>query len=258
LTDEASELFRLVGQAGLAMFCGAPGLEVRLTHDSALMLSGEPVADLNMLLIGPDPDAERILEEGHALAAARDLPLLTLSTPGVGDRLTPRAGALGLAPGGEAPLMVLRQNTPIRLGGPCEVVRVREEATLALAAGLQAGGFGLPLASVERVLSAAAESTAAAEVFIATRQGRPISTVTVTHAGTTAGIWSMATPADRQGQGAGRALLTRVLEAQRRSGVERFFLFATAAGRPLYESLGFETVALCPAWVRGHSTHVAA
>src|SRR5260221_630088 len=95
------------------------------------------------------------------------------------------------------------------------------------------------------------EPTAGAQVFIASRGGSPMSTVTVTRSGTTAGIWSMATPPASQGQGVGRALLTGVLDAQRRAGVERFFLFATEAGRPLYQSIGFTTLAHCPAWVLG-------
>ena len=81
--------------------------------------------------------------------------------------------------------------------------------------------------------------------------------MTVTRTGPTAGIWNMATPPERQGRGMGRALLTGVLEQLCAEGVERFYLFATAAGRPLYESLGFETLADDAVWVKGHSTQTA-
>src|SRR5260221_9585510 len=115
MTDEPARLFRLVGPAGLAMFRDAPGLEVRLTADSALMLSGEPVADLNILLVGPDRQAERIVEEALALVALRGLPLLAMFTPHVAEALAPVARGGGLAAVGEIPLMVLRHETPIRL-----------------------------------------------------------------------------------------------------------------------------------------------
>jgi hypothetical protein len=47
----------------------------------------------------------------------------------------------------------------------------------------------------------------------------------------------------------GRALLTQVMDDYRRRGVERFYLGATEAGRPLYTSLGFEAIAELSAWV---------
>jgi hypothetical protein len=43
-----------------------------------------------------------------------------------------------------------------------------------------------------------------------------------------------------------------VIEDYRGRGVERFHLTATEAGRPLYASLGFETVADLSVWVLEH------
>jgi GNAT superfamily N-acetyltransferase len=59
----------------------------------------------------------------------------------------------------------------------------------------------------------------------------------------------MATPPEHQRKGMGRALLSQVIADYRRRGVERFHLGATEAGRPLYESLGFQLVADLPVWV---------
>ena len=85
----------------------------------------------------------------------------------------------------------------------------------------------------------------------------PVSSVTATRTGGTAGIWCMSTPPERQGRGYGRALLTGVIDELRSQDVRRFYLFATAAGRPLYESLGFETSADDAVWVKGHSTQTS-
>lgn len=68
----------------------------------------------------------------------------------------------------------------------------------------------------------------------------------------------MATPPEDQGKGMGRALLSRIIERLSREGVERFYLFATAAGFPLYRSLGFVTLAEQPAWLNGSSTQTQA
>jgi predicted N-acetyltransferase YhbS len=94
--------------------------------------------------------------------------------------------------------------------------------------------------------------------FVASSGGLAMSSVTITRAGSTAGIWSMATPPVHQGKGMGRALLTRVIENLRHDGVGRFYLHATAAGRPLYESLGFVAIADQAIWVKGHSTQAHA
>lgn len=56
-------------------------------------------------------------------------------------------------------------------------------------------------------------------------------------------------PPAHQRQGVGRALLGQVIDTFRRCGVHRFHLGATEAGRPLYDSLGFELVADLPVWV---------
>ena len=47
--------------------------------------------------------------------------------------------------------------------------------------------------------------------------------------------------------------LTQVIADYRDRGIERFHLGATEAGRPLYASLGFETIADLSAWVLGPS-----
>ena len=62
LMDETAELMRLSGRAIAAVLAEAPGFEARLTRDFALALSGEPVADLNMMFVGDEPAAEQFME----------------------------------------------------------------------------------------------------------------------------------------------------------------------------------------------------
>jgi GNAT superfamily N-acetyltransferase len=256
--DETLELNRLAGRAVAAIIAGSPGREVRLTPNCALALSGEAVADLNMLLIGPDAEAERFLGDAMARVAERTLPLLVLMTPHVAGALTPVAQRLGLTPAGAIPLMRLRAETPVRLGGACEVERADDQRTIGIVGDLAAAAFDLPRAAVARTLEASLAERAGVEAFIGSSQGAPMSAVTVTRAGQAAGVWNMSTPPQHQRKGMGRALLTRVIDRYRRAGVGRFYLFATAAGRGLYESIGFETIADYPVWVLGHSTQVSA
>ena len=54
--DETEELIRLCVRALVAQMCAAPGFELHMTSHCVLGLTDEPLADFNMLTLGPDPD----------------------------------------------------------------------------------------------------------------------------------------------------------------------------------------------------------
>jgi GNAT superfamily N-acetyltransferase len=255
--DEVGELNRLSGRAMVAMFAEAPGLEVRLTKSCALGLSGENVADLNMLFLGPGEEAEPFLADAMARVEARDLPVMAVMAP-TATGLAPAAERLGLTAAGTMPLMVLRASAAVKLGRSCNIHEARDPETARTAGDLVAAAFQLPRDAVARTLDASLTPTAGVACFVGYSGETPMSSVAVTRAGSTAGIWCMATPPEHQGRGMGRALLTRVLDRLRADGVERFYLHATEAGRPLYESIGFVNLADQPVWVKGHSTQAHA
>ena len=248
--DEIRELNRLAGRAFGVLSAEAPGLELRLTRDCAMGLSGEPVLDFNMVFLGPDDDAAGFLHASVARAGERKLPMLVLTTPHVAADIAPVAERLGLEAAGTVPLMVLRHAATVRPEPVCGVERAAGDM-VAHAGDLVAAAFDISRAATARVLDASLIDTAAAECYVGLSGGTPMSAVTVTRAGSTAGIWCMATPPEHQSKGMGRALLTRVIERFRGQGVERFYLTATAAGRPLYESIGFETLADYAVWALG-------
>lgn len=247
--DETEELIRLCVRALVAQMCAAPGFELHMTKSCVLGLTDEPLADFNMLTLGADPDAEGFLIRSVARARERGLPLLATMSPRATQALAPVATQLGLAQVGTAPLMVLRAASPVQPSRPVKVVRALGAELVAIAGDLAAAAFDVPRDVVARCIDVGVTETAGLETYIAWDDDRPISAVTVTPAGNTAGISLMATPPEHQRKGMGRALLTRVIVDYRRRGVERFYLGATEAGRPLYASLGFETVADLSAWL---------
>ncbi|HEY5006425.1 MAG TPA: hypothetical protein VII42_00390, partial [Caulobacteraceae bacterium] len=87
--DETEELIRLCCRALVAQMCGAPGFELHMTQNCVLGLTSEPLADFNMLTLGPDPDAEAFLTRSVARAKARGLPLLAMMSPHVAPALAP-------------------------------------------------------------------------------------------------------------------------------------------------------------------------
>ena len=186
-----------------------------------------------------------------ARAKERRLPLLATMSPHVAPALAPVARRLGLTPAGTAPLMVLRAGTPVRPGRPVKVVRALGPELVGIAGDLAAAAFDAPRDAVARCIDVGVTETAGVETYVAFGDDGPMSAVTVTPTGNTAGISLMATPPQHQRKGMGRALLTQVIEDYRGRGVQRFYLSATEAGRPLYASLGFETIAELSAWMLG-------
>jgi GNAT superfamily N-acetyltransferase len=256
--DETEELIRLCVRALVAQMSDAPGFELHMTRNCVLGLTDEPLADFNMLTLGPDPDAEGFLIRSMARVRKRGLPLVAVMTPHVAPALAPVATRLGLTAAGTAPLMVLRAGTPARPSRPIKVTRALGPDLVRVAGDLASAAFDLPRDAVARCIDVVLTETAGVETYIGWGDDGPMSAVSVTPTGNTAGISVMATPPEHQRKGMGRALLAQVIVDYRSRGVERFYLTATEAGRPLYASLGFEPIADLSAWVLGHSTQVHA
>jgi len=252
--DETEELIRLSVRALVSQMSSAPGFELHMTGTCVLGLTDEPLADFNVLTLGPDPDAEGFLIRSVARARERGLPLLVTMSPHVAPALAPVATRLGLTGVGAAPLMVLRAGVAVRPARPVRVTRALGPELVGIAGDLAAAAFDLQRDVVARCIDVGVTKTAGFETYVAWGDDGAMSAVTVTPTGNTAGISLMATPPQHQRKGLGRALLTWVIEDYRARGVERFYLGATEAGQPLYASLGFEPIAELAAWILANPT----
>lgn len=247
--DETEELIRLCVRALVAQMGDVPGVELSMTRNCILGLTGEPLPDFNMLTLGAGPEAEAFLTRSMARAKERGLPLLAMMSPRAAQSLGPLAEQLGLSPAGSAPLMVLRAGTPVSPGATMKVTRALGAELVGIAGDLAAAAFDSPRDVIARCIDVGITETAGVETYIGWSDGRPMSAVTVTPTGNTAGISVMATWPEHQRRGMGRALLTHVITDYRSRGIERFHLTATEAGRPLYENLGFQAIADLSAWI---------
>ena len=247
--DETDEIIRLCVRALVAQMGDVPGVEIALTRDCVLGLTGAPSADFNRLTLGMGPETEGFLIASVARAKARGLPMIAVMPPRVADALAPVATRLGLAKVGASPLMVLRAGTPVTPSAPVRITRALGPELVGIAGDLAAAAFETPRDAIARYIDVCVTETAGVETWIAWDDDKAMSAVTVTPTGSTAGISLMATPPDRQRGGWGRALLTQVMADYRGRGVTRFHLGATEAGLRLYESVGFETVASLAAWL---------
>lgn len=247
--DETEDLIRICVRALVAQMGDVPGVEMALTWNGVLGLTGEPSPDFNRLTLGAGPQAEDFLISSVARARARGLPLVAVMSPQAEDALAPVAARLGLTVAGTSPLMVLRPGTNVTPSRPVKITRALGPELVAIAGDLAAAAFDEPRDILARCIDVCVTETAGVETWIAWDGDVPISAVTVTPTGNTAGISLMATPPEHQRKGWGRALLTQVMADYRSRGVARFHLGATEAGLRLYESVGFVTVAELSAWL---------
>lgn len=247
--DESEELIRLCVRSLVAQMADVPGVELNITGNCILGLTGEPSADFNMLILGAGPETERFLVQSVSRARERGLPLTAMTGPKMTQLLSPLATSLGLKTVGTAPLMVLRAGTPVVQVRPMVVTRALGAEHVGIAGDLAAAAFNSPRGNIARCIDVGLTETSGVETWIGWSDEGPVSAVSVTRSGNTAGISLMATPPAHQRKGMGRALLTDVVNSYRGRGVERFHLTATNAGLPLYLSLGFEVIAHLSAWV---------
>jgi GNAT superfamily N-acetyltransferase len=251
-------LLRLTREALPLFYCCAEHYVGRAMPGVTMALSGEPVADLNYLVIDDASETAQAAFTrlvGHC--DAQDLPFAVIVAPAVAEALEPLRDELDLVYATDWPLMRCPgeavQDHP-REGVECRPVR--DEADREGLARVLAGAFQMPAESVLRAMPLRLFDSPSIEGWVAEWDGAVQSTVTATWHGPVVGIWAMGTAPAAQGQGVGKALLSRVMQDARRRGAAAFFLGATPSGFPLYERLGYVTVADCPIWVRGE-THQA-
>ncbi|GAB3981697.1 GNAT family N-acetyltransferase [Plantactinospora veratri] len=145
------------------------------------------------------------------------------------------------------PVMVRPAGTVATAGtasdGDVRIVRVSDPEELAVAERIMVEGFPLPAFLPWRsgeALPAGVLAVPGWSVRLAYRRGEPAAATYTYDDGRVVGLyWLVTSPAHRSA-GLGRTLLTQAIEAH---PDRPFTLVATEAGRPLYESLGFRTVA---------------
>lgn len=254
--DELRELLQLTGWAAATMMGASPQGEALVTPSGAMALCGEACADLNMIVVQAAPDPAALLGRALDRIGERNLPCIAFVDPRAVDAIASRAQAAGLEFAGEIPLMACDPETSVRASRPCEVRQVFDRADARAAARLAALAFSLDLGIVTRAWEPTLTAETSLQTFVAWEGSAARSAVTLARSGASAGVFTMATDPEQHGRGWGRALLSSVMERARSEGVGRFYLQATAAGFPLYQSLGYRTVSELPVYALGVSTQV--
>ena len=241
----APDLWRLYGRHAAVMLSAGPRLHTGSTEAMFSVLSGAQHVDLNQLAIfGPAVVADAVA--AVAVVDGADVPALIAVSGSVAD-----AAVVGevLQQGGftrtaEREALFWAPSPPPVASSPFDVRRAIDAADLS-AIGLilhDAHGYDLELAAS---MYGALLRRPDVGCWLAWDGPRAICCAFVTRVGTTLGVFDMTTlPADRR-RGAGRAVLTWALAEAATwgiDGVNGVIFWATPAGRPMYESLGFGIV----------------
>jgi hypothetical protein len=251
-----SVLRRLTGEALLTFLGEAERFEAMAGPGLQLVLSNEPIADMNMLVAGAGADLQSFRRMAK-FCLDRQLPFLAMIFPEAGDALDRIAEKIGLVYAVDFPLMV-RDDLPLEPSGHpgVEVFRGSSHEDASGSAGVLVSAYSMPLDSVMRALPPTLFHSPGIDFYVARLGDETVGSVTITYHGDTCGIWAMGTNAGQQRGGIGKRLLSTAMAKARDGGYRRFFLGSTPAGYRLYESLNFKTICSARVWVSG-TTHQA-
>jgi GNAT superfamily N-acetyltransferase len=246
-------LLHLFSEAAILLYRHAPGFEARISPTSYIVLSGEPVPDLNLAGIAAGLDAEERIREQGEIIHDRGLPLLVLIASEVAHELAPIAHELRLDNAGSVPLAVFEPTSAPRPSPGFTVEHVEDSDGLAEANRIRAAALSIPADALERVFPPETLDTPGVNLFLCRRDGQPIGTAWSTQHGPVVGIWSVCIAPERRDEGAGTALLTGVVAHHYERGARHFYLGVGTPGAPLFEHVGFQRLGELSVWIAGMS-----
>jgi hypothetical protein len=213
------------------------------------VISREQHTDINICVLLSDA-TQRSSEALVCLVKTVDVPAV-VSVPTELDEgtLEPLQGAGFVPEPLSEPLMWLGSR-PSQSAGDFVIRRVRTREDLSRAIEVAAEGHGFEPALLSRVLSRDVQADQDVATWIAWSDEEAASVAWLT-SGPKIGVWQMNTPARHRRRGAARQTLAAALNELWDDETEGAFLWASPAGRPLYERVGFTVVAERRVWVLG-------
>lgn len=213
------------------------------------VLSNEQHTDVNICALLSDA-TRRSSEAVVGLLTRAEVPGVVSASTSLDAGAVEPLGAAGFvaAPLSE-PLMWL-ESRPSRSTSEFEVRRVGTNEELSQAIAIAAEAHAIDGALLARLLARNVRTDDDVTTWIAWSGNEAVSVAWATR-GPELGVWQMMTPARHRRRGAARATLTTALGELWDDGVEGAFLWASPAGRPLYERVGFRVVQERQVWVLG-------
>jgi len=226
----------------LALACGGEVLE----REGMLAVStGLPVAMLNIAFVKrPLANAQASLEEAMHFYDEERLPFVVRIREGVDLESETVSAALGMPYSDTVPGMALYPvpAPPDSVQG-LNIEWVSNSKQLNDYQRVAAEGFGMPLELVERLMGPAFLEVEGFESYLGTMDEEPVGVSSVFVDGAVAGVYNVATLPSHRRRGIGEAMTWRSVSHGREAGCTVAVLEASAAGKPVYERMGFRVVA---------------
>ncbi|MDP9866132.1 MULTISPECIES: GNAT family N-acetyltransferase [Streptosporangium] len=203
-------------------------------------VDGSERSGLRILLLSPEPDADDVAELTD-LARRRSTGGVVVEDPFSSLDL----GGSGLSPR-RLPVMIRRPG-PVPAPPAVQVRRVETDDQLETAERIVVHGFPLPAFQPHQageVFPTGLLGREGIELFLATRDGVPAGACMTVADGGVGGVYWVTTLPEHRSRGVGRALMHAVL-GHLEGPVT---LTSATAGKPLYDSLGFDTVTHATWW----------
>jgi GNAT superfamily N-acetyltransferase len=221
---------------GIARHWSTPGLDCTLTR--------APMRSFNQVFVRrPLADAAPLLavieeyrREGLRFRVRVTCPL---------DAVTEDAlESAGLTPRGGIPSMVLERSTIADAGPPPgNILQVTDALALADHVAVAAEAFDWAPSDLGTVFTPSLLSVEGWRAYVAYVDGEPAATAQVYVRGAVAGLYYVGTAGRFRRRGLGEAITRHAVAAAFAQGCEIASLQASPMGRPVYERIGFETVA---------------
>lgn len=251
----AAELWQTYSHHAARIFGSGPSPTTVFGERSFFVASGAPHVDLNQAALYGDAGAADAIEIGR-LAVKSDDPVLLARSAEVTAELEEPLEQAGFTRLPTAEHLFCMPGTPPRSGlAPFDVRRMTSPADVAAMQAMFADVHDYGPGLTGALFGTLDPADDGLSCWIAWDGNEAVSLAFVTHEPSTLGLWEVMTPQRHRRRGAARTVVVTALDevAQLVGGVERSLFWSSPAGRPLYDSLGFEIADTVEVWVRGAS-----
>lgn len=253
---DAATLWRLYAEHAALLFAGGPRPTIHVNARWLFAASGTPHVDMNQgaLFDGATAaDAEALARQ----VLAADVPCLLGCSDGILERVAPTLARAGFMPLPNQEALFWRPGPPAPPGPTAfEVRRVRTDTEVKGMLAIIEEAHGYDPAMIDRLYGGRVRGDDGLSAWIAWEGAVPVSFAIVIEVGSSLSLWEVQTPVRHRRRGAARAVVAAALvgaAAGARQPIQETLFWASPAGRPLYDSMGFVIGDLVDAWAIGAS-----